>query len=293
MKENGYKDAAALRRALEARLKRQSDADGTDLGRLRRRVVFDRLATRLSADSEGEWILKGGAALEFRLRDRARATKDLDLAVRATDLNGDTVRDALLDALGEDPDGDWFAFRIAPPVALAADAGGRPAWRFSVEARLAGKPFAGIRLDVAARGEEVATTEPLALLGVLDFAGIPARTIEAVDRRQHFAEKLHAFSRDYGDRPNTRVKDLADLVLLIETGLNPDRELHDVVRHVFTVRATHSLPHALPDPPPVWRETYPSLAYGLTETAPSLDAALNLLRTFWGKAVADTTGTEL
>ncbi|MFI5990814.1 nucleotidyl transferase AbiEii/AbiGii toxin family protein [Streptomyces sp. AM 4-1-1] len=293
MKEKGYKDATALRRALEARLKRQSDSDGTDLGRLRRRVVFDRLAARLSADPDGEWILKGGAALEFRLRNRARATKDLDLAVRATDLDGDAIRDALLDAVGEDPDGDWFTFRIAPPVALAADAAGRPAWRFSVEAGLAGKPFAGIRLDVAARAEELAATEPLALLGVLEFAGIPARTIEAVDRRQHFAEKLHAFSRDYGDRPNTRVKDLADLVLLIETGLVPDRELYDVVEHVFTVRATHPLPSALPDPPPLWRETYPSLADGLTETTPSLDAALALLRVFWDKAVADTTGTEL
>ncbi|MFJ9719270.1 nucleotidyl transferase AbiEii/AbiGii toxin family protein [Streptomyces sp. NPDC101213] len=288
-----YKDAAALRRALEARLKRQSDDDGTDLGRLRRRAVFDRLAARLSADPEGEWILKGGAALEFRLRDRARATKDLDLATRSSDVDGNTVRDALLDALGEDPDGDWFTFRVASPVALAADTGGRPAWRFSVEARLAGKPFAGVRLDVAARGEEVAATEPLPLLGVLEFAGIPARAIEAVDRRQHFAEKLHAFTRDYGDRPNTRVKDLADLILLIETGLLPNHELHDVVRHVFTVRATHPLPYPLPDPPPLWRDTYPPLANGLTETAPSLDAALDVLRTFWTKTVADTTETEL
>lgn len=291
MKE--YKDAAALRRALEARLKRQSDSDGTDLGRLRRRVVFDRLAARLSADLAGEWILKGGAALEFRLRDRARATKDLDLAVRAEGRDGNAMRDALIDALAEDPDGDWFTFRVAAPVALVSDAAGRPAWRFSVEAGLAGKPFAGIRLDVAARGEEVAATEPLSLFGVLEFAGIPARAIEAVDRRQHFAEKLHAFSRDYGDRPNTRVKDLADLVLLIETGLTPDRELYGVVQHVFIVRATHPVPSALPDPPPLWRETYPPLAERLTETAPSLDAALGLLRDFWDKAVANTTGTEL
>lgn len=265
-----------------------------ELGRLRRRVVFDRLAARLSADPEGEWILKGGAALEFRLRNRARATKDLDLAVRAGNMGGNSMRDALLDALTVDPDGDWFTFRVAPPMELAADGAGRPAWRFSVEAGLAGKPFAGVRLDIAARGEEVAATEPLALLGVLDFAGIPPRMIEAVDRRQHFAEKLHALTRDYGDRPNTRVKDLADLVLLIESGLAPDRALCGVVQHVFAVRDTHPLPDVLPDPPPLWREMYPPLAAGLTDTAADLDIALDLLRTFWTKALHDTiTGTDL
>ncbi|RSM62366.1 hypothetical protein DMH03_09630 [Amycolatopsis sp. WAC 01376] len=264
-----------------------------ELGRLRRRVIFDRLAVRLSADPEGEWILKGGAALEFRLRNRARATKDLDLAVRAADMDGNAMRDALLDALTADPDGDWFTFRVGPPAELAADSAGRPAWRFSVEAGLAGKPFAGVRLDVAARSEELAATESLTLLGVLDFAGIPPRRIEAVDRRQHFAEKLHAFTRDYGDRPNTRVKDLADLVLLIESGLAPDRGLWGVVQHVFAVRATHPLPDVLPDPPPLWREAYPSLAADLTDTAADLDIALGLLRAFWTKSLNDTTGTDL
>ena len=112
-----------------------------------------------------------------------------------------------------------FSFRVQKPVALAVDSGGRGAWRFSVEAWLAGKPFAGIRLDVAARGEELAITEQLKLPGCLSFADIPARSIQAVERRQHFAEKLHALTRDYGDRPNTRIKDLVDLVLLIEDGL--------------------------------------------------------------------------
>jgi hypothetical protein len=59
---------------------------------------------------------------------------------------------------------------------------------------------------------------------LLDFAGLDDLLVEAVDRRQHFAEKLHALTRDYGDRPNTRVKDLPDLLTLIERGLEPDEE---------------------------------------------------------------------
>lgn len=287
-----YKDATALRRALETRLKLESETTGGDLGRLRRRVVFDRLAVRLSVDETTQWILKGGAALEFRLGGRARATKDLDLAVTSGAADGLAVRDLLIDALTEDPDGDWFSFRIREPVALAVDGGGRGAWRFSVEGWLAGKAFAGIRLDVAARGEELALTEQLVLPGSLSFADIPARSMEAVERRQHFAEKLHALTRDYGDRPNTRIKDLVDLVLLIEDGLQPDKSLVDVVRHVFTIRDTHPCPVDIPDPPPRWQREYPELAEGLTETASDLPSALKLLRGFWSTARDDASRTE-
>lgn len=286
-----YRDAAALRRALESRLKQQAEDGGTDLARRRRLVVFDRLATRLAADPVGGWILKGGAAMEFRLEDRARTTKDMDLAARPDDesITGPTVRDLLIEALAEDADGDGFRFQVSAPSELKADTAGRGGWRFSVEARLAGKVFAGIRVDVVARVDEISLTERLPLPNTLEFAGTPQRDINAVDRRQHFAEKLHALTRDYGDRPNTRVKDLVDLVLLIESGLGADAALSGAVRHVFAVRATHEVPGpTLPDPPPSWRDTYPELADGLTETPPRLDAALTLLRGFWSQTTEVT-----
>ncbi len=141
-------------------------------------------------------------------------------------------------------------------------------------------------------GEELAATEELELPGSLSFAGIPARSIEAVERRQHFAEKLHALTRDYGDRPNTRIKDLVDLVLPIEDGLKPDEDLADVVRHVFTIRATHPCPDTIPDPPPRWWREYLELADGLTETASDLPSALKLLRSFWSTTHDDTSRTE-
>ncbi|MGK5441647.1 nucleotidyl transferase AbiEii/AbiGii toxin family protein [Micromonospora sp. URMC 105] len=109
---------------------------------------------------------------------------------------------------------------------------------------------------------------------------------DATDRRQHFAEKIHTLTRDYGDRPNTRVKDLVDLVLVIESGLAPDDALADAVRHVFAVRATHPVPKVLPDPPPAWNETYLELADGLTATPLRLDVAMGLIRGFWSTALA-------
>ncbi|MFD3706395.1 nucleotidyl transferase AbiEii/AbiGii toxin family protein [Nocardia sp. NPDC058658] len=287
-----YGTGSDLRTALEFRLKREADDSGTDLGRLRRRVVFDRLATRLAADQDHAWILKGGAALEFRLYPRARATKDLDFALSAQGIDGKSVRDLLIDCLIEDVGGDWFSFEVSQPTELALDAAGRAAWRFSVQANLGGRQFACVRLDVANRSEELSGTERLRLPGTLSFAGIACGTIEAVDRHQHFAEKLHALTRDYGHRPNTRVKDLVDLVLLIEDGLEPNPCLVRVVEHVFTVRSTHSVPEQIDQPPPLWVNQYPNLAEDLTTTRPDLQQALALVRNFWTMALAQQNQPE-
>ncbi|MGP3958511.1 nucleotidyl transferase AbiEii/AbiGii toxin family protein [Nonomuraea sp. 3N208] len=232
---------------------------------------------------EDRWVLKGGTSLEFRLDGRARATKDLDLALRDGPCDGAGLREELIDTLANDVDQDGFVFSVGRPAALDADAAGRPGWRFSVDSALAGKTFAQIRLDIVLRDEELASTERILLPGVLAFANVPARLMESVDRRQHFAEKLHALTRDYGSRPNTRIKDLVDLILLIEDGLLADSGLLLVMRHVFAVRATHSVPGGIPDPPPVWESDYPRLAEGVTYASPDLSSALDLLRAFWAR----------
>jgi hypothetical protein len=131
----------------------------------------------------------------------------------------------------------------------------------------------------------------LPLPNTLAFAGLPARSIEAVDRRQHFAEKLHALTRDYGDRPNTRIKDLVDLVLLIESPLAADSLLIATVRHVFTVRATHPVPTRIEPPPASWEMLYPDIARGLTRTTPELASALAALQAFWTAALTADHGT--
>lgn len=83
---------------------------------------------------------------------------------------------------------------------LQVDEAGRPGWRFTVDAKLVSRRFATVRLDVVARRDEIAGTERVPLPGTMAFAGMPTRDVEAVDRRQHFAEKLHALTRTYGDR---------------------------------------------------------------------------------------------
>jgi Nucleotidyl transferase AbiEii toxin, Type IV TA system len=287
---NEYRTAVDLRRALEARLKIEAENTGSDHMRLRRIVVFDRIAARLSV-AEQKWVLKGGAALEFRLGLRARATQDIDLVLRSEPSDGATIRDFLIETLTPDVDRDRFVFTVGHPTELATDAAGNPGWRFPVEGALAGKTFIAVKMDVVLRPVELAATERISLPGKLEFAGIRPRTIESADRRQHFAEKLHALTRDYGPRPNTRVKDLVDLLLLIHDGLSPDQDLLSVVRHVFTVRATHPVPTDIPDPPPAWRDDYPVLAASAALGENDLPAALGTLRAFWARAISTGANT--
>lgn len=83
-------------------------------------------------------------------------------------------------------------------------------WRVSVSGSLAGRTFGGLRLDVSPRLHELLATERMSLPNSLAFAGIPAVTAEVVDVNRHAAEKFHGMLRDFADRENTRVRDLAD-----------------------------------------------------------------------------------
>lgn len=276
-----YESPAALRQALETRLGNQSRETGIDLERLRRRAAFERLLVRLELGAPRRWVVKGGMALEIRLGDRARSTRDLDLALRDARGDGSTARELLIDCLSVDREGDAFEFRVGPPTTITLDEAGRPGWRFPVESRMAGRKFANVRLDVVARDDEVSKTQRVALPGVLDFAGLERHEVEVVDPAQHFAEKLHAFTRTYGDRPNTRVRDLPDMVLLIDDGLEPTPELFMIVTRLFEARAEQTLPDELADPPAFWRENYPAMATDLDVSAKTLDEAMTVVRNFW------------
>jgi hypothetical protein len=290
-----YRTPLALRDGLEASLSVEALSQRVDPNRLRRHVAFERLLLRLAADTAGgapRWVLKGGQALELRLGLRARATRDLDLAFLEPLDDGRQAHLCLVEALAEDVQGDFFTFAVQAPRPLAADGGGRAGWRFAVDARLAGRTFAALRLDVVARAEELAGgTESFTFPSRLAFASYPAQvTVEAACLTQQAAEKLHALTRPYEDRPNTRTKDLVDLVLLIENRLVDRDRLGERVRTVFAVRATHELPDDLPPIPAAWRQDYAALVAGLDVEATTTDAALERVRSLWRSCVVPALG---
>ena len=243
-----YETPAALRAALEARLLNESRENLVDLQRLRRRAVFERVLVRLVAEHPGMWIVKGGIALEVRMQERARATKDLDLAIRQEEIDGEKLRELVIAALNSDEEGDGFTFVVGQARAISAEMGGHSGWRFAIICSLAGREFATVRIDIVPRTAEFVDTYKTRLPGALAFAGYPVGEIEVIGIEQHFAEKLHALTKTYGDRPNSRVRDLADLVLLMEEGFGDLPSLRHVVEVVFEDRSTHPVPIELPDP---------------------------------------------
>jgi hypothetical protein len=108
-----YATATAFRIALEARLKSLAQAEGSDLQRLRRQVSFDRLLARLFSESNAPWLLKGGYAMELRLRS-ARTTKDIDLSLPGEVGRKGDVLERLQDRAATDM-GDYFTFAIGLP----------------------------------------------------------------------------------------------------------------------------------------------------------------------------------
>lgn len=283
-----YATPDAFRTALEARLLYQSQEAGGGLDRLRRGVVFERMLARLARSGDSFWVLKGGMALEIRLGNRARVTRDLDLALRGVAPEGavgEWIRQALVEALAIDHDGDGFEFRILDDRAIMPKEAGQDVWRFRFDARLAGRTFERVKVDIVPESEPVGGTDRLRLPTLLGFAGIDGVEIDAVDRREHFAEKLHALTRPRRN-PNTRVKDLADLVLLIDEGLDADAGLLAATKRVFVGAATHRVPTEIDNPPEAWRERYRQLATDLELSASSFDEAMSLLRAFWSRALA-------
>src|SRR5579863_873370 len=220
-----YKSADDFRRALEERLKNRNKETGEPLLRLRKRLVFERCVVRLQKGVNSPWVLKGGFALELRLGRDARMTQDLDLGVdlrhfpeqlfSKTEL-AERLREDL--AAGEE---DWFAYIVPEGQEEELRIPGVETYRFTVQAQLAGRIFETFRMDVGLGDPVVPPVDRLPGSNLLAFAGISTPEIQATSIAQHLAEKVHALTRPFDDRINTRVKDLADCLLLISR--SPDR----------------------------------------------------------------------
>lgn len=277
-----YDTPQALRIALEQRLLTRSTETGIALDRLRRRVLFERVVARLEAAEPSRWVLKGGMALEVRLQDDARLTKDIDLGLRDEVDDEQKLHDRVADALAVDLDGDGFVLTAAAPVALGADGAGHLTWRIKVSASLAGKPFGGTQVDVSPRAHELDKTDRMRLANLLDFAGVPAPVVEVVDVHRHAAEKFHAMLRDLGDRENSRVRDLVDLALLIEHDQLDARRVADAATQVWAERDAAEPPRSLPSLPATWPDRYERLAVDHGLATVSFVAAVEAVERLWG-----------
>jgi hypothetical protein len=258
MPERKYASGTALRTALEERLKRVSREEGIDLQRLRRQVAFDRFLARLFRSPNTNWVLKGGYAMELRFQT-ARTTKDLDFTVRVAPAGrDDTLLKEIQDAGAVDL-GDFFSFRIGEAM---MDLDGAPygGARYPVESIMGGRTFVKFHLDVGIGDVVLDPLEQAHVRDWLGFAGISPPAVPMIQREQQFVEKLHAYTLPRAAAPNSRVRDLVDMALLIQSGTLERKRVLQALHATFDLRATHAVPKTLDPPPEEWNAPFERLA---------------------------------
>lgn len=275
-----YATGTAFRVALESRLRTESLNSAIPLVRLRKTVAFDRLLARMVRTHPDGWLLKGGLALQVRLADRSRVTKDVDLLLFGTD--SQVYR--MVTEAGRLDLGDWFDFEVSPPRSLPGNTGSR----LKVVCRLDGREFERFHVDVGIGDPVVEPPDLLAVTGLLEFADLPPTMMPCYPLTQHIAEKLHAFTQPRGDRENSRVKDLVDLILISEEYEIPFESLSRAVDATFSKRLSHPQPAILPDPPLSWAAEYRRMAVDLRAGAATLAEANQRVREFLQPVLSQT-----
>jgi hypothetical protein len=254
-----YASASAFRTAVETRLMQIAEKEGQEIMRLRRQLTFDRFLCRIFHGETDTVMLKGGYAIELRVAE-ARTTKDIDLCmkkIRGSALSPEELH-SFFQAKAALELGDYMIFTVFPPSRLLTNAayGG---CRFPVEAAMAGRLFAKFSLDVSIGDGWIDDKDSLQPRDWLAFAGVPPLGFPATTIEQQLAEKIHSYTMPR-QKPNSRVKDLADIVLLTRNFTINNERMSDSLKRTFKLRATHSLPAELSPPPAAWGNRFSALA---------------------------------
>jgi hypothetical protein len=220
---------------LEKRLARVAREQGIDQERLRRWVSFLALCGVLERAIQegilGSYYLKGGAAMELRFAQRARATKDLDLGIEGSRATRMKALSAVLRLAF-----DEFTFRVKPRTRDMEQA---DTIRVEVAVQYRTRSWQTIEVDLGpAKPDPVDLVDPhvqgLAELGIPVTS--PVRCLGLADQ---VAQKLHACT---GPAAAGRARDVLDILLIDVLGeLNYSKTAEAALR-VFEERATHAFP---------------------------------------------------
>lgn len=247
---------------------------GLPIDRIRKMIAFDRFLDRLLQMHPDRWVVKGGFALQLRIGNQARTTKDIDLLLREenNDIHGSLQSAGFMDL------GDWFSFEV---LSSQGEAFGVPGVsRFHIRAILDGRLFEAFHIDVGAGDPIVGPVDLLQSADFLGFAGLKPVQIPCYPVNQQIAEKIHAYSRPRASGDNTRVKDFADILLLAGLESIQFNDLIAAVHATFDFEGTHPIPKALPTPPSGWRQPFRRLSDEVGLEKISIDDAYQRVKDF-------------
>jgi Nucleotidyl transferase AbiEii toxin, Type IV TA system len=223
------------RERLEKTLARVAREQGLDQERLRRWVSFLALCGALDRALQNgildSYYLKGGVAMELRFAENARATKDLDLAMKGS-------RAARLKSLAEvlAAGFDEFTFRIK---AQTRDMELADTVRVEIAVQYRTRSWQTIEVDLGpANAYEIDLVEPN-VRGLVEL-GIPVVSpVRCLNIAEQVAQKLHACT---GPAATDRARDVLDILLIESLGQLDYAVAAVAARRVFAERATHAFP---------------------------------------------------
>jgi len=239
-------DPPGDRSHLERLLTTWADSTSTTAGRLRHVVGVAVIANMFDGfpDENGRTriVFKGGAAIEMRYGLRARTTKDLDAAFRGDlDEAVSLVRQAAI--------AGWSGFtgRVSEVELIErAKVQPRPV-RLKIKLAYRGKEFITIPFEMSAQ-EATSLQNPEIFPVAISLESVQltgSASVALLPLSYQIAQKLHACTEEPSeDFPNDRVRDLPDLLLIKELGV----EEHDLSKirvacvEIFNARGAHSWP---------------------------------------------------
>lgn len=274
MTDTGRPKRPKTKARLEQLITQWEKDSGQPVARLNLRVAAMTLAGALArvVDSDGRAVFatKGGMAMELRMGDRARATRDVDLVLRGDPLD-------LADLLDHGLRGPYegFSFRRSEITDLPS----RPyVKQVKIQVSFAGRVFSSPQLEIAP--VETGHEEFIAIAGAdLEAIGLDGPdAVLVLSADWQIAQKLHAVTeRPPGQRENPRFRDLVDLQLF--EALRPDlRAVRHACERVFDVRAMQPWPPDL-SVQPSWAAPYAVLADDL-DIEGDVEQAVRSVRAF-------------
>jgi hypothetical protein len=253
---------------------------GTSVARLNLRVAAMMLAGALgrAVDDEGEpiFVIKGGVAMELRILDEARATKDVDFVLRG--VTEDLVNH-LADALDEDY--GHFSFTVKSIETLEL----RPHVRRAlIQVSFGGRPFATVKMEVSPVEEGAEDFENLPGIDLSKLGIEGPDQVPVLALRGQIAQKIHAVTepplKEGGE--NARYWDLIDLMILdalAEDAAVPLTSIRQSCVTIFKNRDQHDWPPELVIYPS-WTGDYEKMASALGRDVTDVAQAAREVRAF-------------
>lgn len=279
MRDEPYRNPAAFRTGVEARLKAETRANpARRLEEVRRQFLLQRFLARVFADPETGWVLKGGTGLLVRVPD-ARHSNDIDLLYLEPDALLDDAFSDLRRRADMPPDGDLLRFELADPRRGGGQGVEHVVAQIKVIAYLGVIEYGRFPIDLSLNQRVADPVERRRPRPVVELPGSgPLPEFVLYPLADQIADKVCAMYGQYGpnrDQPSTRFRDLVDLVIIAT------HEEIDAVRTTEALRDEAKrreleLPKKLVVPSPQWQAGYTRIAADtiLTAELHTLEGAL-------------------